>query len=317
MPPATTWQDTATATGTLLAVVVAVGVAIFETVRSARARRALERKERIATAGLVSAWVEERYTPNEDGSAYVRDLRLHLANESNEPVFRVTVSVGVGYEPRSIGPLSVPAPIPVLPARRALSWDISLAVRAHDDTESPCAEVGFTDSSNRRWLRNFDGSLVETTGQTSTLLESTDRERGERQLGREADPANAMAVALAFLYALDSAEVDLEEFRGLLAPEASGWDDLDDESRAEICDNLSGYGVGGFVRYPAPHVAYVKVLPEEMADHVVATGGEMMPVEAQIITLTYQPDRGWRVFSYGAATEADRILFDEGTLPPE
>jgi hypothetical protein len=162
-------------------------------------------------------------------------------------------------------------------------------------------------------LRKFDGSLVETTGQATNLMESTDRERGERQLGKQADASNAMAVALAFLYALDAEDVELEEFRGLLAPEASGWDAFDDLSRAEIADTLAGYGVGGFVRYPAPHVAYVAVMPEEMADHVVV-GGDVMPVNASIVTLTYQPNRGWRVFSYGAATEADRILFEEGTL---
>ncbi len=308
-----TWQDTATAVGTLLAVAVAVGVALYESIRAARLRRSAKEKERVATAGLVSAWVEETYTPNEDGSAYVRRLTLHLDNESNEPVFRVTVTVGVGYDTRSIGPLAVPAPVPVLPARRALSWDISLAVRAHDDTGFPCAEVAFTDSSDRRWLRKFDGTLAETTGLTATLMERSDPERGERQLGRDADPSNAMAVALAFLHSLEASEVHLDEFRGLLAPEARGWDDFDDDTRAEIAASLSSYGVGGFVQYPAPHVAYVKVVPEHIADHVVA-GGDSLPVEASIVTLTYIPDRGWRVFSYGAATEPDRIPFQAGTL---
>lgn len=122
-----------------------------------------------------------------------------------------------------------------------------------------------------------------------------------------------MAVALAFLYAVEAAEVELDDVRGLLAPEARGWDDFDDETRSELAATLSGYGVGGFVQYPAPHVAYVKVVAEDMADHVVA-GGESFPVEATIITLTYMRDQGWRVFSYGAATEPDRILFDTGTL---
>ena len=40
-----------------------------------------------------------------------------------------------------------------------------------------------------------------------------------------------------------------------------------------------------------------------------------MPLpDVQILTLTYLPDRGWRIFSHGPATEADRIKFPTGSL---
>lgn len=313
MEDLTTWQDTATAIGTLVAVLVSVGVAMFEIARSGNANRKRQQAERIATAGLVAAWVEDEYVPNDDGTVYIRRAKVHLANEANEPVFRVTVSVGVGFKTRSIGPLSVPAPIPVLPPRRSLSWDITLPLQAHDDTESPCAEMGFTDSSNRRWLRKFDGSLVETTGKTSQLMDSGDEGGADGQIGRPADPGNPMVMAMAFLGLVEDPEIDLDLMRQVLAPEAKGWEDMDEADFASLKHDLSDFGFGGFVSYPAPHVAYVKIIPQTTSRRVVA-GGDQVQVEAKIITLTYLPGRGWRVFSYGPPTEADRILFPEGSL---
>lgn len=312
MSTAATWQDTASAVGTLLAVGVALGVAIVEIVRSAKASKKREKAERLATAGLVSAWVDEQYLPNTDGSAYIRQVLVNLANGANEPVFRVTASIGVGWETRSIGPLAVPAPIPVLPAHRTLSWDITLPLRAHDDTQSPCVEMGFSDSSDRRWLRRFDGSLVETTGTTSRLVDNEDMGRAEGQIGR-GDIGNPMAVAISFLNLLAEDPRDIDVLRMMLAPEAPGWADLDEMALTRLKEDLSDYGLGGYVSYPAPHVAYVKILAPA-ATHQVVQGGDPVTVQATIITLTYVPERGWRVFSYGRATEADRILFPEGSL---
>lgn len=313
MESSTTWQDTATALGTLLAVAVALAVAITEITRSIRLDKETKAAQRIATAGLVSAWVEEHYEPNESGSAYIRFVSVHLANEANEPVFRVTASIGVGLQTRPIGPLAVPAPIPVLPPRKTLTWDITLPLRAHDDTQYPCVEMGFSDSSDRRWLRDFDGSLRETTGQPARLLNSEDAQSAERQMGRLGDPENPIAVAAGFLNVVSQSEANFDDLALLVAPEARGWATVTQEDLTMMKDDLSDYGLAGFVHYPAPRVAYVKILPEALQLQVLE-GGDSLVVDAKIITLTYIPERGWRVFSYGSPTEADRILFPHGSL---
>jgi hypothetical protein len=309
-----TWQDTASAVGTLLAVAVALAVALVEIVRSARSSKRLRETQRLSTAGLVSAWVDEQYLPNAAGSAYIRHARACVANEANEPVYNVAVTIGVGYKTRSIGPLAVPVPIPVLPARKTLAWDISLPLRAHDDTDSPCAEIAFTDSSNRRWLRRFDGSLIETTSSPGQLVMDEDFAEAQRQVGRLDDPGNPMVVAMAFLSLFSEDELDMEKLQTVIAPEAPGWHNLAQEDMAWVMEELSDYGLGGYVSYPAPHVAYVKILPPSATALRVEGSGPVEITGAKIITLTYLPERGWRVFSYGPPTEADRILFPEGSL---
>ena len=93
--------------------------------------------------------------------------------------------VGVGFYTRTIGPLSVPKPIPVMPARQTLTWDITVPLAAHDDTQSPTAQIGFTDTAGRRWFRHFDGTLVETAGQVAQALETDEWETVAReQMGR-------------------------------------------------------------------------------------------------------------------------------------
>lgn len=67
MEASATWQDTATAIGTLVAVFVSLGIAVAEIVRNDRLRRQVERGERRSVAGLVTAWVEDRYVRDESG----------------------------------------------------------------------------------------------------------------------------------------------------------------------------------------------------------------------------------------------------------
>jgi hypothetical protein len=317
MQTSPSWQDTATAIGTLLAVAVALGIALAGGVSAIRTRRRTERLQKIATASLVSGWVEDTYVPTLDGRAYVRRAIVHLANESNEPVFNVYVSIGVGWHPRSIGPLSVPASIPVLPPRRSFSWDISVPLRAHENTYSPRAETSFMDSSGCRWVRGLDGSLREVTDEPAQLVSAdseVDRANAEVQQGRM-DAYNPMAAAISFVNILSyDTSVDLEQLRQVLDPEAAGWKSLDAAQANTLREEFADYGLAGFVSYPAPQVAYVKLAPVELAGHQVVNGP--VPIsDARIITLTFTHEHGWRVFSYGAApTEPDRIQFPNGAI---
>jgi hypothetical protein len=126
------WWDAWQAFGTVGAVAIAMLLALYEGVRARRAEKALtsEREQRLqsdrfATAALVSAWVETQYEPAADGTHYLRRGTLYLANESNEPVFNVHVVVGVGQPVVQIGPLAVPAPLPVVSELRALGHELA------------------------------------------------------------------------------------------------------------------------------------------------------------------------------------------------
>ena len=143
------WQDTAQGVGTLLAVFVAVAAFLWEALRARRLEKERDvalaqqaRRDQRAAAGAVFALVVDRYTPDAERSSYTREALVHVGNEGNHPVFNVMVSVGVGFYTRTIGPLSVPKPIPVMPARQTLTWDITVPLAAHDDTQSPTAQFG-------------------------------------------------------------------------------------------------------------------------------------------------------------------------------
>ena len=41
---------------------------------------------------MVSSWISEDSKPNADGTAYVRTATIHVNNESDEPVYDVTVN---------------------------------------------------------------------------------------------------------------------------------------------------------------------------------------------------------------------------------
>jgi hypothetical protein len=138
--PPVPWQDTAQGVGTLLAVFVAVAAFLWEALRARRLEEERDlvlaeqvRRDQRAAAGAVFAFVVDRYTPDPETSSYAREVLVHVGNEGNHPVFNVMVSIGVGFYPRTIGPLSVPKPIPVMPARQTLTWDITvpLAARRH------------------------------------------------------------------------------------------------------------------------------------------------------------------------------------------
>lgn len=317
------WQDTAQGVGTLLAVFVAVAAFLWEALRARRLEKERDvalaqqaRRDQRAAAGAVFALVVDRYTPDAERSSYTREALVHVGNEGNHPVFNVMVSVGVGFYTRTIGPLSVPKPIPVMPARQTLTWDITVPLAAHDDTQSPTAQIGFTDTDGHRWFRHFDGTLVETTGQVAQALETDESETVAReQMGRMEDRQNPLAVAMAFLnqiMAEPGAFVE-DDFRSLLAPEADGWTDFTVDQVPALRQDLGEYGVGTMPAYPAPYVAHVKIVKSKDAIGKVIAG-EGMVIEAKIITLTYSPERGWRVYGFGLPLAPDSLLFPPGTF---
>ena len=165
-----------TAIGTVGAVVVALVVALTQAavvIVLGVKRRYLARRK---VASLVSAWVEHSYGPNSSGEYYRRTVSLHLANESDEPVFRVEVLCGIETEHGTIqlGPLAAPRMIPVLPPKRKFTYDITMGMLgfgdfAHDSFWGLIPKVGFRvgRQSRRRPVsptpRSAGGRLGEDT----------------------------------------------------------------------------------------------------------------------------------------------------------
>jgi hypothetical protein len=317
------WWDAWQAFGTIGAVAIALTLALYEGVRARRAEKALasERKQRLhsdrfATATLVSAWVETRYEPSADGTHYLRRGTVHVANESNEPVFDVHVVVGVGQPVVQIGPLAVPAPIPVLPPRRHRSWDVSLGLLAYGGglriPSDPVAKMYFSDAQQVRWSRDFEGRLKEQVdGQQEP---QPNRDEGEKQLGDPSNTFNPIWTALDFLNLIrrEDPPVTAPELAPFLAENATGWKGLSNSEFRDLGQSLADYGMAAHAWYPAPQVAYVRLVHEEDQEKVVSAAG-YVEVRAQIITLVFYAGSGWRVFSVGSgATEPDWIEF-----PPE
>lgn len=249
------------------------------------------------------------------GSFYIRAAMAFVANESSEPVTDVWVSIGVGYETRSIGPLAVPPLIPVLPARRTLMFDITRPLRAHRDTKLPRARILFTDSNERQWERNFDGKLRDVTEQNSSLIASFDSKEALEQMGDLGDPGNPMTVVGALHSILfDDDEVNVELLRQLLAPEAPYWESLDDDELVrDLQGALKDRGIAAHVYWPTPQVAFAR-FPAMPVGTSQVKGAKPMPQDVVVLTLTDVPDRGWRLWAYGGEGDPDRILFQEGSL---
>lgn len=319
------WWDAWQAFGTVGAVTIAILLALFEGFRARRAESALasERKqrlqsERLATAALVSAWVETEYVPAASGSYYLRRGTLHVANESNEPVFNVHVVVGVGQPIVQIGPLAVSAPIPVLPPRRHRSWDISLGLLGHGGglqvPSEPVAKIYFSDVKEVRWSRDFEGRLSEQNVMQQEPKPNEDE--GVRQLGDPSNTFNPRWTALAFLNLIrrEDPPPTAAELAPLLAEHAPGWGALDESGIQALGNELANFCMAAHAWYPAPQVAYVRLVHEEDQENTSSVAG-YVEVRAQIITLVFYAGIGWRVFSAGAgATEPDWIEFPQGAI---
>jgi hypothetical protein len=296
------------ATGSVWVVLTALGTVGASVIALVLAAKAFE-QERTVVAGLVSAWVEDRYEPRSDVPAYRRIAIVHIANESNEPVFDAHLSVIVGQNPVRLGPLSAPSSIAVVPQRRTLSFDISVPLRAHENTWNPRAELTFSDARGRRWFRDLDGSLMDTTGAKAKWVEE---DIDVRQLGGQSLD-NPMTIALAFLAGLSADVFSYEALEVTLAPEAK-WKETDWEALREAYGHFTPTSL---VDYPAPYISRVKLVGDTNLQGKTLAGERMQLVGARFLTLTYVPARGWRVWGIGDSVTPDMILFPLGTFDTE
>lgn len=293
-----------TAGGTLTATGVAVNLA-------AKASKA----DRDAVARVVTAWATEKYTANAATSSYHRRVVVHLANESNEPVYDARVSVVIG-EGVNLGPLSVPASVVVLPPRRESEFDISVPLLAHENAYNPRVELLFTDPKGRRWLRDSSGSLTDmTNAQTIWTPVDPDDALVSAQMGRVSDYANPLAVVFLFLnmLRLGKLEFDAKDMaEKVLAPEAAGWTTADWDF---LRDDFANYQPTSMVDYPAPHIAQVK-LSGDLALQGMQVSGSVGTklIDPRFITLTMTYERGWRVWGIGKGVAPDDIQFPAGTF---
>lgn len=269
-----------------------------------------------AVARVVAAWVTDEYEANSYSSSYLRTVVVHVANESNEPVYDAHVAVIVGAGVR-LGPLSAPMPIAVVPPRRELQFDISLPLLAHGDTFDPRVELSFSDPRGRRWLRDSFGRLCELTGEVSTWRKmDEDDPLVSAQIGI-LHVINPMSVAIRFLYLL---RLEGDEFKPdelakeVLAPEAAGWVTADWNS---IRADLEDYQPTSMVDYPAGYIARVKLVGDASLQGKQVEGKSGIVLTHTLwLTLTFTPDRGWRVWGVGNRVEPHQIQFPPGTFGP-
>lgn len=293
-----------TAVGTL----TATGVAVWLAAKAAKA-------DRDAVARVVTAWATEKYTPNASTSSYHRRVVVHVANESNEPVYDARVSVVIG-EGVTLGPLSAPPSIVVLPPRRELRFDISVPLLAHENAYNPRVELLFTDPKGRRWSRDSEGRLTDiTNAQVTWTPLDPENELAAAQMGKMSEFANPMAVVLLFLHLLrlDKSAFDADDMaEKVLAPEAAGWATADwDFLREDFAD----FQPTSMVDFPAPHIARVKLSGDAVLQGMQVSGSNGMALpDLRFITLTMTFERGWRVWGMGQGVAPDEIQFPAGTF---
>ncbi|BAU94329.1 hypothetical protein N24_0067 [Corynebacterium suranareeae] len=308
------WTDTFQALGTVGAVAVALGIAVVDFFQNTRERRALEAEAKNKTAGLVSAWVETTYEPAPSGKRYDKISHLFISNESDEPVFDVSVDVALENPFRQIGPLSVPVPVPTLPPRRERKFDISSGLLAHDSgndgknihLNEPQARISFTDPRGIRWHRNYSGVLSQDSGKLVDTSQAFSKEMPE-QIGVSSF-INPMSVTLLLLSVAGSTSPDIGTFKKLLDPNASGWNNVSDERLRELVVSLREYSVPAHVWYRTPRVAYVRLidpstLPEKMSED------DGVPIKVELLTFVFRKSTGWLLFSFGY-TPPEWIEFD-------
>lgn len=287
----------------MLTAIGTVGATLVATILALRAWV----QEKDMTARFVSAWVTDDYQPRDDGSSYKREVHLHVANESNEPVFDAMVNVHIGRDETPLGPLAAPAPISVIPPRRELVFDISVPLLAHTDSWSPKAALTFADPKGRQWFRQLNGELKDVSGQG--LRWSKKSEPGDkRQLGNQESLFNPMIVASMFLGGLRDKETKTEDLNVLLATEAPGWAGVNwDKLRRELAD----FQPTSMVDYPAPRIARIKLSGDKTLEgkRVEGNGKPLDLANYMFMTLTLDPHNGWRIFGVGGSVPPDAIFF--------
>lgn len=97
---------------------------------------------------------------------------------------------------------------------------------------------------------------------------------------------------------------------------APGWRKEKADGYAGLASMLASVGgLGAHVHYPAPRIAYVKAVPEEVAKQRAEHPGQVEVEGVVVLTLRWVRGVGWQVFSAGpAGTVADRVRFPERDL---
>lgn len=320
------WWDALAALGTVLAVAVSLVLAVAAWIKSSREAKKAAQRESEVQARMVSAWVEAHVEPSPNGRRYVRHATLNMENQSEQPVFMVYVEVGIP-QPNdtwlNLGPLAAPVPVRVLPPKTKRSWDISLALMTYGEAASSVSgdiavSTYFTDPSDRRWSRAYTGGLElqqSKAGKSRDLMQEVGGD--SNQLGPD-DFSNPVFVVTLFFGALFAlSEGEKEAFAGLkelLDPSANGWAQFDVEAWLDLARRYEDYGIAAFVHYPAPRVAYVKILPDEEASKRLTGEVGYVEVSVSVITLRYLIGQGWRIFGIGIPSPADLVGFPEGDL---
>lgn len=324
------WWEAASAFGTVFATFVAVGLAAWEIRRARKAERDLidERETNAAaarreTAALVSSWVEVDYVLDQSRTHYIRTCTAVVANESNEPVFDVHIVIGIGdpaFGTVQVGPLSIPAPIHVLPPRRQRSWDVSSGLNAFETgigtiPGEPVARIDFSDARQIHWNRDFNGLLTESVAPQGST-EEQDPNKGIAQVGDIDNWMNPMGTAIRFLNLIwsDDPPCQPRDLKPLLAENAPSWGTVDAATIQEMKREIDDYGLAAHVWYRTFHVAYVRLRPNDPEQHHVTSTG-YYAYNFMYLTLVFYAGRGWFVFSMGAqVTQPSAILFPPGAL---
>lgn len=267
------------------------------------------RQNKAATARVVSAWITDDYEPRSDGSSYERTIKMHLANESNEPVFSATPNVYIGNGQVPLGPLSAPSPISVIPPRRELVFDISVPLLAHTDSWHPTVSLAFNDPKGRRWRRLPDGTLENVSRKKSRW--SDDSATMDERVRGDDTVLNPMFITEIFLEGLEQNEPTFEHMQPVLAESAA--EDWAEVNWAELQQEVSGYRPTSMIDYPAPRIARIKLSGDTTLEgrQVQGDGTGIELRDVQFLTLVFEPERGWRVFGIGGALRPDRIYFGD------
>lgn len=317
------WWDALAALGTVAAVVVSLGLAAGAWTKASREAKRAGVREAESKARMVSAWIESEVDPSPGGERYVRHARLLLSNQSEQPVFNVDLKVGLPQSDGSwlmLGSLAAPTPIRVLAPHGIRSWDVTLALMTYGDYFSELSgdlavSIGFEDPSGTRWSRDVEQGLRHgglTEGRSA--LRAIDPDSAEA--GPE-NPENPIFVVRTFfeaLFATDDPDIRLILTRDLLDPGAGGWLSLSTDDLATIAEEYSDYGVAISVQYPAPRIAYVRLVRQQDADTRIEPPAKYVDVRFNVVTLRYRLGHGWRIFSIGRHTPVDRIAFPERDL---
>lgn len=217
----------------------------------------------------------------------------------------MTVVVGHGHLPHKVarlGPLGFPFTAVIAPGKEEL-WPIHEQLKSFDTNGVLRAEATFTDSANRRWVREFDGQLKRHR-RTRVRISPGDEELAAAQLGNYSLD-NPMMVAMAFKSLLGdpTAEDRLDSLQWLSTPESvPKWGDYSDAA-----EGITDLAMASFPVYPAPGIAYVK-MPTDLGVSYRVNGPTLM--EVSIMTLQYRPDvegPGWRVHQIGYPAPPDQM----------